>query len=187
MELVVRPPLSPSMTGDELRRWYWEKSELVRFTLVLGISASGGKIDLIERIADTLDGRTPARPPTKRRSTPQLSGPLTAQTVIPPGQRSSQVLRAFFVQQIGSAFRFDASMRSFIEHGAGRTLGQAVEHWWATRSDGLRPIGAQFELNRFSRDWHAAHPGGSRAAMLAAWRRHRSLPADMRSTPEPRR
>ena len=65
-----------------------------------------------------------------------------------------------------------------------RTLGEAVEHWHATRSAQRPAIGPQFELNRFSRAWHRAHPGGSRADLLAAWSSYRSLPVDARPAPD---
>jgi len=83
-------------------------------------------------------------------------------------------------QHVGRTFRFDAAMRDFIAAGAGRTLGDAVEHWHATRSSPPRPIGQQFELNRFLHDWYAADHSGGRAEAIAAWQAHRSLPVDAR-------
>lgn len=178
-----RPSLSPSLTGAELRRWYWLKDELLAFARVIGVSTRGGKQELTARLAAALDGEPP-QPPTSpsRPAAAALAGPLTAATVIPAGQRCSQQLREFFTAEIGAGFRFDAAMRDFIADGAGRTLGDATRHWHATRGDEPREIGAQFELNRFLRDWHAAHPGASREAALAAWRDHRSRPADGRTT-----
>ncbi len=72
-------------------------------------------------------------------------------------------------------------MREFIANGAGRTLGASVAYWHATRSAGPSEIGPQFELNRFSRAWHEAHPGGSRTDLMAAWREHRALPVEART------
>jgi hypothetical protein len=100
---------------------------------------------------------------------------VDADSVIQPGQRCSQVLRRFFQSRIGPGFHFDQAMRDFIADGAGRTLGDAVAHWHATRDQPPGPIGRQFEYNRFIRDWHAAHPGGAQAA-AAAWRAHRADP-----------
>jgi hypothetical protein len=76
-------------------------------------------------------------------------------TVIPPGLRYSQVLREWFTQQVGRGFAFDGAMRDFIAGGAGRTLGDVVAHWHATRAGAAQPtrIGAQFELNAFLRAW----------------------------------
>ncbi|MFD0718441.1 3-hydroxyisobutyryl-CoA hydrolase [Streptomyces globosus] len=117
----------------------------------------------------------PARP---RGAGRQLAAPVDGRTVIPQGQRCSQVLRAFLTREIGPAFHFDAAMRDYIAQGAGRTLADAVAHWHATRADAARPrrIGDQFEFNGFLRDWHARHPGSPRAEALDAWRAHRSRP-----------
>ncbi len=181
-----RPELCARLTGAELRRWYYLRSELAAFARILGISAAGSKRDLTDRIAARLDGRPlPIRP---RRSTPtssQLTGGLTTDTVIPVGQRSSQLLRAFFTEHVGPGFGFDAAMRSFLTEHAGSTLGDAIAHWHATRTTTQRDIGEQFELNRITRGWHAQHPGGSRADLLAAWRDYRSKPIDQRDSPLP--
>ncbi|MBN2177465.1 MAG: hypothetical protein JW722_07395 [Demequinaceae bacterium] len=177
-----RPLLTPGLSGAELLRWYWLKDELVGLARQLGLSTTGGKAELTSRLAAALDGE-PVVSPTQRRTSspsPQLSGPLGPDPVIPPEQRCSQELRAFFTRHIGRTFRFDAAMRDFIATGAGRTLADALEHWHATRSSPPPPIGPQFEFNRFLRDWHTANPGGGRAEAIAAWRTHRSLPINAR-------
>ena len=79
------------------------------------------------------------------------------------------MLREFFQEEVGPSFRFDAAMREFVASGEGRTLGAAVDHWWATRDRADAPIGPQFELNRFTRQWWRANPGGSRDELPAAW------------------
>jgi SAP domain-containing new25/Domain of unknown function (DUF6434) len=181
---TTRPQLGPQLTGTELRRWYWLRSELADFARSIGVSAAGGKTELTDRLAAALDDQPlPAASP----ATPvgrQLTGSLTDDTVIPPGQRSSQALRSYFEARVGPGFRFDAAMRSFIGDGAGRTLGEAVDHWHATRSAEPSAIAPQFELNRFTRAWHLAHPGGSRTDLLAAWNAYRALPVDARAAPE---
>ena len=178
-----RPALSSSLGAAEFRRWYWLKDELQAFARSQEISAAGSKEQLAERIAAFLAG-TPLPPPAApaRRSRQRLVPPLTIHTVIPAGHPCSQVLREFFINALGPGFRFDAPMRKFFAANDGTaTLAAALDHWHATRDAAPRPIGRQFELNRFSRDWHASHPGGTRQQMLAAWRTHRSLPADQRN------
>lgn len=100
--------------------------------------------------------------------------------MIPPGQRCSQVLREYFVREIGPRFHFDAFMREYVAQHAGHTLAEAVAHWHATREQAAEPqeVAAQFEFNRFLRAWHARHPDGPRAEALAAWQAHRSRPRD---------
>ncbi|WP_221890425.1 DUF6434 domain-containing protein [Streptomyces sp. WAC07061] len=124
--------------------------------------------------------RKAAPAPAARRGGRQLKAPVGPASVIPEGQRCSQVLREFFLCEIGPGFHFDAFMREYVAQGAGRTLADAVAHWHATRQRAAEPqeVGAQFEFNRFLRDWHARHPDGARDQALAAWREHRARPRD---------
>jgi hypothetical protein len=179
----TRPPLSATLTGAELRRWYWTLHELTALAGELGVPRGGGKQALTDRLAAALDGSSPPEPARSRASGRQLSAPVTNESVIPAGQRCSQVLREHFRQEIGPAFAFDAFMRAFIADGAGHTLGEAVAHWHATRGAAARPqpIGAQFELNAFLRTWRRDHPDCGRDDALAAWRHHRSLPLEART------
>ena len=179
-----RPPLDARLSGAELRRWYWLLSELRQLARDLGVPAGGAKLDLVDRLAAALDGETLPRPAGRSRasSAPVLPEPLGPGTVLPAGQRCTEQLRAYFVAEIGRSFRFDAAMRDFVAGGAGRTLGEAVGHWHATRATAAEatPISAQFELNRFLRAHRRAHPGDDRAAALEAWREHRQQPAERR-------
>ncbi|GAC80122.1 hypothetical protein SAMN04488550_1749 [Gordonia malaquae] len=175
---MTRPDLSPALTGTELRRWYWLKDELADFARALGVRTTGGKQVLTARIAAHLDGIDFSEPAAARRASGrQLSGLLTAETTIPPGQRCSQHVRAWLSDQVGAAFRFDEPMRAFFASADGSTtLADAVAHWHATRDLGPREIGEQFEYNRFTRAWHEANPDGDRTALLAAWHEHRRRP-----------
>ena len=113
-----RPDLVPGLSSEEFQRWYWLKTELVDFARALGIRASGGKELLMARIAASLDGRDFAEPAPIRSSGPrQLAGELSATTVIPAGQRYSQVVRRWLEGQVGSGFRFDAPMRATDQRG----------------------------------------------------------------------
>lgn len=181
-EVETRPALDPAMMGAELDRWYWLRAELVAFARVLGVPTGGGKVDVQRRVAAHLDGRPEPAPVRSRpRASAQLTGPLDATTVVPRGQRCSQPVRAWLAAQVGAGFRFDETMRSwFAEADGTTTLGDAVAHWHATRDDGPKPIAPQFEYNRFTRQWRADHPDGSRADLLAAWHAHRSTPVDAR-------
>ncbi|MFJ5549448.1 DUF6434 domain-containing protein [Streptomyces sp. NPDC093225] len=183
-ESGARPALSRALTGDELARWYWTLAELTAFARELGVPRGGGKEALTERLRAALDGAPPAgAAPGARRARGtgrQLAAPVDGTSVIPEGQRCSQVLREFFRREIGPTFHFDAFMRQFVAEGAGLTLADAVAHWHDTRAEAARPqeIGAQFEFNRFLREWHAAHPDAPRAEAVRAWQDHRSRPRD---------
>ena len=176
-----RPELTPALTGDEFRRWYWLKDELIDFARSLQLRTAGSKAVLTDRIAAALDGLPFVEPTTTTRVAQQLAPPLDATTLIPHGQRCSQVVRAWFFEQVGPGFRFDAPMREYFAAADGTsTLGDALTHWHATRDRAGGAIGEQFEYNRFTRRWHEDNPDGDRAALLAAWREYRSVPADER-------
>ncbi|MGO4105273.1 SAP domain-containing protein [Leifsonia sp. YAF41] len=182
--LPQRPELSATLGGPEFARWYWTKDELAAFSRTRGLPTSGGKLVLASRIGAFLEGR--AQPAAAPRPAPgrQLKEPLSARTVVPRGQRCSQILRAWFTDQLGPGFHFDAPMREFFATGDGTaTLADALAHWANTRNAEPSEIAPQFELNRFTRDWHLRNPGGDREQMLRAWKRHRSLPADLRKRP----
>ncbi|MFI1281255.1 DUF6434 domain-containing protein [Streptomyces sp. NPDC020858] len=179
----TRPALTPALTGTELRRWYWTLAELSALAREMGLSAGGGKAAVTARLAAALDGLpapAAAAPPATRRTGRQLAAPVDGATVIPQGQRCSQVLREYFVREIGPGFHFDAFMREYVAQHAGHTLAEAVAHWHTTRAQAAEPqeVGAQFEFNRFLRAWHARHPDGARSEALAAWQAHRARPRD---------
>ncbi|TJY69888.1 hypothetical protein E4J89_09325 [Arthrobacter sp. CAU 1506] len=178
-----RPEPSSSLGAQEFLRWYWLKTELQQFARDLGVSATGGKEDITARIATVLRGGPKHLPsptsPASRKPRRQLAGPLHRGTIVPAGQRCSQVLRAWFKEELGPNFRFDGPMREFFSAADGTTtLGDAVAHWHSSRHDAPREISRQFEFNRFTRRWHREHPNGSRQEMLSAWHVYRSLPRD---------
>lgn len=155
-EASQRPALSPELAAAEFQRWYWLKGELASFARTLGIRATGSKELLAARVSAALEGKTFAEPaPVRRVSGRQLSGELSASTVIPAGQRSSQVVRAWMTANAGPTFHFDAEMREFFAASDGtQTMQDALEHWRATRDQPVRSIDPQFEYNRFTRAWH---------------------------------
>ncbi|KUO09764.1 DUF6434 domain-containing protein [Streptomyces sp. DSM 15324] len=174
-----RPPLTADLSGAELLRWYWTLEELTGLARALGVARHGGKTALTARLAAALDGLPlPADPARRRPASAQLTEPVDGATVIPEGQRCSQVLRRYFLEAIGPGFHFDAFMRDFIAHSPGRTLSEAVAHWHATRPEAAQPreIGEQFAYNRFTSAWHRRNPAGTPAQARAAWHAHRALP-----------
>lgn len=180
-----RPELSDELTGAEFRRWYYLKEELAAFARTVGLRSGGSKPEIAGRIAAHLDGEPIPEPATPKRGKPagRLAEPITRDTVIPPGQKASQQLRPFFTAEIGSSFRYDWFMRTFLAENAGRTLGDAVEHWHVTRDESPPETPEQLELIRFTKAWHLAHPDGTALECRDAWKVHRSLPVDQRPGP----
>jgi SAP domain-containing new25/Domain of unknown function (DUF6434) len=183
---LERPPLSPSLDATEFRRWYWLKQELVDFAKQEGLSASGDKPNLANRIALFLGGVNPqvAGASTKvvrQTVSKRLSEPLTLETALGPKQASSQQLREFFVEAIGPRFSYDIHMRTFLASNETKTLGEAVAHWHATRNTAKPETLPQLELVRFTKAWHRAHPAGTQVECRTAWKLYKSLPVEERA------
>lgn len=155
--------------------------ELLHVARSLALPTTGGKQLLTERIAAALDGTEFVEPAPRQARAKQLSGQLSAETVIPRGQRCSQVVRAWFTEQVGPGFHFDEPLREFFRTTDGTdTLASALAHWHATRHTAPKRIGPQFEYNRFTRDWYIKNPGGTREQLLDAWQAYRARPVDGR-------
>lgn len=143
-----RPQLSRGLSGSEFLRWYRLKGELTEFARVLGVRTTGSKDVLMQRLAATLDG-LPFTEPVPERSAGgrQLSGSLTASSVIPRGQRCSQTVRTWFIGQVGEPFSFDSEMRAFFADTDGtQTLQDALDHYLATRGQNEAPGAHHMEV-----------------------------------------
>jgi Domain of unknown function (DUF6434) len=110
----------------------------------------------------------------------RIAEPLTLDTVIGARQAASQQLRAFFVQVIGHRFSYDIHMRTFLASDRTKTLGEAVDHWYASRGSLKPETLPQLEFVRFTKAWHISNPNSSQVECRAAWKLHRSLPVDQR-------
>jgi hypothetical protein len=86
------------------------------------------------------------------------------------------------VATIGHRFAFDGHMRNFLASDDTKSLGQVVDHWYASRQMAPPETLPQLELVRFTKTWHLAHPDGSAAQCRAAWQLHRSLPIEQRTS-----
>ena len=180
----VRPPLEANLTSEEFARWYWTVVELRAFCRRAGLPVGGVKHDLVERVAASLDGRSVAPPQPQPRPPGPLCEPLLDTTILPAGQRMTRQLRSYLELRIGDDFRVNSHVREFMTSSSGTTVADLVAHWEATRDTPRSQPDAQFEYNRFSVRWHAAHVGGTPAECRAAWFVYRSLPLDQRPFPE---
>ena len=173
-----RPALTPSLGAEEFSRWYWTTAELAAFAGELGVARRGPKAALTERIRARLAGEQIPTPPPVRRH--RLVPPLSRATVIPEGLVLSRGLRDWFIAEVGPGFRANEALRRFLAEGSGRTLGDALDCYLATRDVPAPAIGEQFEYNAFVRAWWERNPGGTTEALRSAWARWRATPADER-------
>jgi hypothetical protein len=176
-------------TGAELKNWYWLKTEAMNHARMLGLPVSGAKFDIIDRIADHLDGKTlaPARKPGpayKGTGFDWHGGALSGATVITPDYRNTQNVRRFFIGEIGKHFSFNIAFMAWIKANSGKTLRDAAEEWkrlHALVKSGHKPeIPASNQFNAYARAFLEDNPGLSMDDMRHFWKLKRSLPGHNR-------
>lgn len=177
--------MTPSTSVRDFRDFYWLKAELQQFCRSNGLSTSGGKREIADRIEHFLRtgkrlGHVPSPERTAGEGRPQALGALSMSTRAPAGFRCTQEARAFFERSLGAAFRFTVTIQRFIKDHPGITFGEIAEEWKrqeAARKAGIRPeIAPQFEYNQFTHDFFAEplNRGKTRQDCIEAWRRTRA-------------
>ena len=187
----MRPNLTKDMTAERFKDFYWLKEELQAFCRHYGISTSGSKSDLTDRIEVFLmtgEVNKPIRQVNlSRKNEPKAA--LSLDTVITENHRCSQEVRAFF-QAIIPKFHFSTYIQNFFRNNAGKTYREAVEAWHEEEQRKKDPafkkeIAPQFEYNQFFRDFFADpnNQGKSREEAIAAWNRIKKLPGSNKYVP----
>ncbi|MFS0655547.1 DUF6434 domain-containing protein [Bacillus sp. 179-C3.3 HS] len=171
----MRPRLTKELSVEIFRDYYWLKEELQLFCRENGISASGSKIDLTDRIETFLltgEIKKPIRPRVNKRA-PQTE--LSLETVITENHRCSQDVRAFFKTVIPK-FHFSTYIQNYFKNNVGRTYADAVNAWYEEETRKKDPsykkdIAPQFEYNQFIRDFFAdtKNQGKSQKEAIEAW------------------
>lgn len=174
-----RPQLNKDLSLTDFRDYYWLKRELAAFCRQHGIRATGGKMEISDRIAQFLEtGEVPAvehKVNAAPRSGFDWSGaPLGLETTITADYRNTAHVRRFFTAHTGPQFAFNVPFLRWMRDNAGLTLGDAVAAWramdTARRSGADQPeIGSQFEYNRYIRDFMADNPDKTTRDARRCW------------------
>ncbi|EEM40794.1 hypothetical protein bthur0004_33320 [Bacillus thuringiensis serovar sotto str. T04001] len=156
----MRPPLTKSISLEDFQNFYWLKAELQTFCREHGLPASGSKIEITERISHYLHtGKILKNSSSQKVSKASLSyKQLSLQTIITNNHRCSEDVRAFFKEKIGANFRFTVALQKFFKENVGKTYEDALTFWYEENERKKDPtykttISAQFEYNRFTRDF----------------------------------
>lgn len=173
----MRPNLTKQISAESFREYYWLKEELQSFCRENGISASGSKIEISNRVETFLltgEIKVPIRKSkSKKKEEPQVA--LSLETVITENHRCSQQVRAFFKTVIPK-FHFSTYIQNYFKANIGKTYQDAVMAWHEEETRKKDPsykysIAPQFEYNQFIRDFYADsnNQGKSREEAIAAW------------------
>ena len=174
-----RPALALGLDPEVFLDHYWLRSELAQFCRKTGLSSTGSKVDLTNRIAAML-GRKEIPPSTHKPRNGKMPDHLTLDSVIGSGWRCSAAMRAVLAEHFGQQVRFDARLRELIHEGEGRTVREIAAQWQEAEKDPPQEIAAQFEYNRFVRAYRQANAGASHREVVAAWHEHRAVPRSQR-------
>ncbi len=179
-----RPDLNKNITVKDFQDFYWLKSELVDFCRSEGLSTTGSKIEIAQRISHYLQ--------TGEKQKPQKSRPiatfdwnteaLTLSTVITDNYKSSENVRVFFKQHLGENFKFNVPFMDWMKANVGKTLGDAISQYaeivTQRKSTPHKKIAPQFEYNTYLRDFLKDNPGSSRSVGIKLWKIKRSMRGD---------
>ncbi len=181
-----RTELNQNPDSATFRSFYYLKAELADFCRANGLSASGSKQDLTERVAYFLDTgeALPVQPANKPKSSArQAAVALTEEALIEEGFVCSQRHRAFFQEKIGKGFSFNVAFQQWLKGNPGKTYGQAVTAYHALRAEkkkGKTAIDKQFAYNTYIRDFFADNKGKTLAQAILCWQYKKSLPGHNR-------
>ncbi|PFB25815.1 cytoplasmic protein [Bacillus cereus] len=181
----MRPPLTKSIPLEDFQNYYWLKAELQTFCREHGLPASGSKTEITERISHYLTtDKILKNSSVQRESKASLSyKDLSLQTIITKNHRCSEDIRAFFKEKIGANFRFTVALQKFFKANVGKTYEDAITFWYEENERKKDPtykttISAQFEYNRFTRDFFEDpnNKRRSKADAIAAWKEIKTKP-----------
>ncbi|SEO04870.1 hypothetical protein SAMN04488134_103220 [Amphibacillus marinus] len=173
----MRQNLTRAISIDHFKEFYWLKKELQSFCRQYGISATGSKVELAERIETFLRSGEIKEPIRKPRPSSQSKAEtqLSLDTIISDDHRCSQHVRAFFKTVIPT-FHFSTYIQNYFKSNIGKTYRDAVAAWYQEQERKEDPayqqeIGPQFEYNQFIRDFFAdpKNKGKRHREAIACW------------------
>lgn len=184
----MRPPLNNGIQLKDFQDYYWLKEELQQFCRENGLSVSGSKIDITNRITIFLETGKIIKPTRKQKQKP-TNKPLTLSTIITEGHTCSQNVRHFFKQHIPN-FHFSTAIQNYFKENVGNTYKDAIQFWYEEEQRLKDPsyhkkLAPQFEYNQFIKDYFA-HPqnnGKTRLDAIKAWNEIKALPGDNKFRP----
>lgn len=179
----MRPHLTKDISVDSFKDFYWLKEELQSFCRENGISASGSKIEISDRIETFLRTGEIKKPIRKSKvnSKLEIQVDLSLDTVISENHRCSQNVRAFFKTVIPK-FHFSTYIQNYFKNNVGKTYRDVLDAWYEEEERKKDPsykkdIAPQFEYNQFIRDFFAdpKNQGKSREEAIENWNEIKKL------------
>ena len=187
----MRPGLTKDLSIESFKDFYWLKEELQSFCRENGMSASGSKIEITDRVKTFLLTGEIKKPVRKTKANTKLESQvdLSLETIITENHRCSQNVRVFFKTVIPT-FHFSTYIQNYFKNNVGKTYRDVVDAWYEEEERKKAPsykkkIAPQFEYNQFIRDFYAdpKNQGKSREEAIEAWKEIKKLPGSNKYTP----
>ncbi|GIN74234.1 hypothetical protein J14TS2_47090 [Bacillus sp. J14TS2] len=175
--MTERPSLDINLTGEDLRSFYYLKSELVDFCRKHNLPISGGKIELTERIAHFLDTGE-IRSVSKKSKSVRKIDTITEDTIIEANFVCTETHRVFFKERIGKTFSFNVIFQKWLKNNSGKTYKEAIRAYYKIleeKKKGKTTIDKQFEYNTYIRDFFADNTDKSLAQAIECWKHKKSI------------
>jgi len=187
----TRPDLNKEININDFKDYYWLKSELMIFCREVGISSSGGKIEIANRIAEYLEtGKVTKKAATKKTKLPKATQPITNETIIGIEYRTYKEKKEFLKSAIGNHFHFTIHLLDYFKKNTGkRTYGDLVKEWYHEQElqkdpNFVKEIAPQFEYNTYIRDFMKDNPNKTRNDAIKYWKIKKSKPGNNKYSKE---
>lgn len=172
-----RPDLDITLDGKTFREYYYLKEELVDFCRKHNLQATGGKLELTDRIAEFLDTGNRNYATHIKRKSPSV-GEITLDTVIESNFVCSEKHRAFYKEHIGNSFSFNVLFQKWLKSNAGKTYRESIDAYYQILEDKKKnktTIDRQFEYNTYIRDFFSDNKGKNLEQAIKCWKYKKSL------------
>jgi len=176
--MTKRPILNRDLNSKTFREYYYLKEELVTFCRNEGLSTSGGKIEVTDRIAHFLDTGKKKKSESKKKTEAIDIGTITEESKIEDNFVCSEKHRAFFKKKIGDSFSFLVTFQKWLKENTGKTYKEAVDAYYQILEEKKKSrttIDRQFEYNTYIRDFFADNEGKTLEDAIKCWKYKKGL------------
>ncbi len=180
--MTERPVLDKHLDSKTFRDFYYLKEELIDFCRKNGLPASGGKLEIADRVACFLDTGRILSARTGKKKVAFIS-PITEDIEIEADFVCSEHHRAFFKEHIGNSFSFNVAFQKWLKSNSGKTYKEAISAYYQILEDkkkGKSQIDRQFEYNTYIQDFYGDNQGKPLEEAIKCWNYKKRLPGHNR-------
>ena len=172
-----RPDLEKGLDSNTFKSYYYLKEELVEFCKKNNLQATGGKLELTERISKFLDtGERSTKSHNSRRKLMQAE--ITLDSIIEENFVCSEKHREFYKNQIGKNFAFNVLFQKWLKNNSGKTYKESIDAYYQILKDKKKnktTIDKQFEYKTYIRDFFEDNKDKSLEHAIKCWKYKKSL------------